>query len=249
MQRWTTSYRFAWTPIVTFARRQLRLLDWIEENLEPVAFYDRGEGTTGIALLSRDIRLTVDRNSMILEDGAVIDAGVSVLREAVAGVLQTFEPQSLKLTSASMAWSNGLDGMPYNEARAGLSRRISGIDLSEDDVPVPVDVSALMDVLTPDYRGQVEWGIVSADELVERLSHPPMGRIASNRPRVAQTTVDAEDLPESSLFIDTTFWPLNAPTITDVKGIDSAVEDVTKVSKRLATALYDQVRDSLGGTK
>ncbi|WP_285364092.1 hypothetical protein [Microbacterium sp. LMC-P-041] len=245
MQRWTTSYRFTWTPIVTFARRQLKFLDWIEANLDPVSFYDR-EGTTGVAILSRDIRLTVSRSGMVLEDGAALEAGVGVLREAVAGALGVLEPKDLRLKSGSVAWSEGLAGLPYNEARAGLSRLMSGIDLSSD-VPVPVDISALMDVLTPEYSGQVEWGVVSAEELVDRLARPPIGRIATNRPEASAAAIHPDELPEASVFVDSTFSSLAPENIQDAEGVMNAVADIDSVSNKLATALYAQITKNLRG--
>lgn len=245
MQRWTTSYRFDWTPIVTFSRRQLALLDWIEENLDPVAFYDHA-GTIGVAVLSRDIRLTVTQRGMTLEDGAVADEGVSVLQRAVEGALETLEPRDVGLTSGSVAWSRGFDGLVYNEARAGLARTISGLGLV-DGAPVPIDVSALMDVLTPDFRGQVEWGVVSADELLERLSQPPMGRLSTNRPELVHPGLDPDDLPDASLFVDTTFSSLAGEHVAGVKGIFQAIDELNSVSGKLAEALYSQVSTALGG--
>jgi hypothetical protein len=245
MQRWTTSYRFDWTPIVTFTRRQLALLDWIEAELDPVAFYDHA-GTIGVAILSRDIRLTVNQRGMTLEDGAVLDEGVSVLEQAVGGALAVLEPRDVMMTSGSVAWSKALEGATYNEARAGLARVMSGLG-TNNGAPLAIDVSALMDVRSPDYSGQVEWGVVSAEELVERLSQPPMGRIATNRPEASSTALDPVDLPEASLFIDTTFWPLAGDKITDAAGIMSAVNGLNKVSGQLADALYSQVSRSLGG--
>lgn len=238
MQRWTSSYRFEWTPIVTFARRQLRFLDWIEANLEPVSFYDLN-GVTGVALVSKSIRLTVDRNGMTLEDGSALEAGVTLLERAVEGVFEVLEPIGARLRSGSVAWSGPIEHVAYNEARAHLARKISGIPL-DSDCAVPMDVSSLVDVLSPDYRGQVEWGVVSAKELIERLSMPEIGRLSSNRPKANLTGIDAEDLPDASLFVDTTFWPLDPPLIADRVGISDAVARVNEESERLARVLYAQ---------
>lgn len=245
MQRWTTSYRFKWTPIVTFARRQLSLLDWIEGHLEPVAFYDR-EGTTGVAILSRETRLTVNRSGLTLEDGAVAGAGVGVLADAVQGVLDILQPKDVTLESGSIAWSQGLDGHPYNEARATLARTMSGIDMGAD-APIPVDVSGLMDVLSPAYRGQVEWGVVSGEELVDRLSEPPLGRIATNRPPAAALALEVGEFPEASVFVDTTFWPLDPEHVDSATAVNEAIAKIDEESQRTARALYSRVSRSLEG--
>ncbi|MCD2170356.1 hypothetical protein LPW41_11675 [Microbacterium sp. JC 701] len=236
MQRWTSSYRFEWTPIVTFGRRQIRFLDWIEENLEPVAFYDQ-VGVTGVALVSRNVRLTLDQRGMTLQDGSAVDAGVSLLMPAVRGVFEILEPKGAQLHSASVAWSRGIDHVAYNEARASLARSISRIGLN-DSGPLAIDVSALMDIATPAYKGQVEWGVVSADELIDRLSVPEAGRLSSNRPEAELPGIDAGDLPESSLFVDTSFRATSSELIDSAQGIADAVDDVNRVSMSTADAIF-----------
>lgn len=238
MQRWTSSFRFEWTPIITFARRRAQFLDWVEENLEPVAFYDR-EGTIGVAIGSRSVRLTVSRQGMTLEDGSASDEGVHALETAIHGVCAVLEPRSVELSSASIAWSRDLEAASYNVARRSFARAISFFG-SDEDVAIPVDASGLMDVLTSRYRGQIEWGVVSADELLMRLSTPEVGRLAENRPVARLDSISPDSLPEASLFADTTFWPVEADELGDAGEILSATDDVEAVAARAAKALYER---------
>lgn len=247
MRRWTTSYRFAWTPIVTFTKRQLFFLEWIEKNLDPVAFSDT-PGKIGIALLSRDIRLTVGRSGMTLEDGAASDLGVTALGPALDGVLEMMEPKSIILRSASLAWSEAVPDVTYNEARASFARSLSGIAFDDLNLK-PIDASGLMDVLSTTLKGQAEWGVVSAPELIERLSDPDEGRLANNRPEANLVGIDVEDLPEASIFVDTSLNTLNPDFLTTRTGIESAIESVEDSSKQLAAMVHSKALLQIGKTK
>lgn len=237
MRRWTSVYHFDWTPIITFGVRRLRLLEWMERNLDPVAFSDT-EHHLGVALLDKNIRLMVHRSGMILQDAAASSSGVSSLGPAVEGVFQILEPKSVVLRSASTACSSELDEVDYNDARAWFARHTSGIDSWPFGFRA-IDASALMDLETHDYSTQVEWGVVSGPELAERLTQPQEGRMASNRPAASRLAVKAEPLPATSLFVDMTIRAEHSEVISDTKGIEAAIQFVDTVGSSIASTLID----------
>lgn len=227
-------YRFDWTPIITFGVRRLNLLQWMEENLDPVAFTDT-DHHVGVALLDKNIRLMVHRSGMVLQDAAASDSGVSSLTPAVEGVFQILEPKSVALSSASTAWSAPLTNLDYNDARAWFARHVSGVD----SWPVgfrAIDASALMDLESYDYNSQVEWGVVSGPELKERLMTPAEGRMSSNRP-AASAAINSEAFPDTSLFVDLTIRAEHSEVLSDAQGIESTIQVVDTVASSIASSL------------
>jgi hypothetical protein len=247
MRRWTTAFRFSWTPIITYTRRQLMLLDWIEENLDPVAFAN-GHDSIGIALVSRDIRMTISANGMSLEDGSATDLGVAALGPVLDGVIKILEPKSVVLHGASIAWSGELESVSYNEARARFAREMSGHSLDDDGL-LPIDASGLMDVVSTTHAGQVEWGVVSAPELFDRLSNAQRGRIAENRPDANLVGIGPEDLPEASIFVDTSLTHLQPEYLDSREGMEAAISSVEDSSKKLATRIFTRAAQQIGKEK
>ncbi len=116
--RWTSTHVFAWTPILTYTRRHLSLLEWFEQNLDPVAFTEKRD-MVGIALLSEDLRITVTRSGMRLESGLAGGAAISHLLPAVSGVFEVLEPKDVVLSrSFSMGGTVDLCDVDYHEACA-----------------------------------------------------------------------------------------------------------------------------------
>lgn len=243
MRRWNSTYRFAWTPIITFGTRRLKFLEWVEQNLEPVAFSE-GHDHVGIALFNRRLRLSVFGNRMVLEDGLASEAGVHPLADAVKGIFEVFEPRSISLTSASTAWSEGLDGEDYDEARSRFARATSGFDSTPSGFR-PMDASALMDLYAPEYDCQVEWGIVSNKELLERVTRPQEGRLSHNRSATTMIGISASDLPPASVFVDSAVHRYDLVNeITNDAGIYEVIDDVDKLAREVATHLALSVAGS-----
>ena len=242
-------YRFAWTPIITFGTRRLRLLEWVEEHLEPTAFIDSPTGDhIGLALGDKRVRLTVTRRGAQLEDRSAQGAGVGSLSPALEGLLAILEPKSVVLDSASIAWSSDIPSMSYNSARGGLANSVSGLARA-GSLFNALDTSMLLDVETEDFDGQVEWGVVSAPELKERIENPQIGRLSAQRARASLTESAFKELPEASVFLDTHLHQSDSSPITDAAGMERAVQTVTGLSEYLCQQLAQDVVSKIGEAK
>jgi hypothetical protein len=240
MRRWTSAYRFEWTPIITFTTRRLSLLEWVEQNVQPVAFSE-GHDHVGIALFNRRIRLKVDRNGLTLEDGLGSDAGVEPLAEAVRGIFEILEPRDTTLASATTAWSGPLQGETYDATRSRFAREKLRLSSASSGL-VPIDGSVLMDMSSPDTDCQVEWGIVSNAELVERITRPRVGRLSGERQETSLVGIEAEDLPPVSVFVDTHVHRYAAKSVlTAADGIYEVIKSVDAISKGLAADIHASI--------
>lgn len=242
-------YRFAWTPIITFGTRRLRLLEWVEENLNPTAFIDSPTGDQlGLALSDPRVRLTVTREGAQLEDGSASGDGVTSLSPALTGIFEILEPRNMVLASASVAWSSDLPMQSYDGARGTLAENVSGLGRS-GSVFTPVDTSMLLDVEMEDFTGQVEWGIVSAPELRQRVETPRMGRLSAFRGRASLTEDSLADLPRASVFLDSHLYQVEASPISDVAGMEGGMQAVTGLSEYLCQQLAKDVESKIGEAK
>lgn len=236
MQRWNSRYRFAWTPIITFGTRRLAFLEWVEENLDPLAFNESPE-RVGVAVGDPRIRLTITSRGMTLEDGAADEAWTSKISPAVAGVFEVMEPRDVSMTSAAVAWSHPLPEAGYLETRRAFARRISCIPA---DAPVaPRDASVLMDVDAPNAEMQVEWGVVEADELLERVTTPDVGRIGASGGR-AETKISATEFPLApvSVFIDSLIHRYDVPQeVPNAEAVLAVIAEADALSATLAHEL------------
>lgn len=249
MRRWTSVYRFSWTPIITFGTRRLRLLEWVEKNLQPSSFLDSPSGTSlGLSLGDPHVRLNVTRDGAQLEDLRASDDGVASLNPALDGIFEVLEPNSAVLHSASIAWSHDLEGWDYDDARRTLAETTSGLtpDLS---VFRAVDSSMLMDVEADGFSGQVEWGIVEPRELFRRVEQPQIGRLSALRGAASVSRAGLGSLPPASVFIDSTIHQTEASAISNREGIESAVRTVTGLSEYLCQRLALDVSSKIGQAK
>lgn len=245
MRRWSSIYRFAWTPIITFGVRRLGLLEWIEEHLEPVSFSE-GVDHVGVALMQPHIRVTVTGRGMTLEDGVGSDAGVRPLMDAVGGVLDVLRPRAVTFQSSTVAWSHSIESVDYDRSRAAFAQNISRTALTRDGL-APFDGSALMDLHGDLCDAQVEWGLVSATELLERVSRPGISRVGAQRGGADLIGVDRSDLPEASVFADVAVMGYRpTPNLEAVKGIYDLIDSVDNVSKNIATAVHEGVAQREG---
>ncbi|XGU20355.1 hypothetical protein ACETU7_05765 [Rhodococcus sp. 3Y1] len=127
--------RFRMTPILTYTRRHLSLLEWFEQNLDPVAFTEKRD-MVGIALLSEDLRITVTRSGMRLESAS--GAAISHLLPAVSGVFEVLEPKDVVLSRSFSMGTVDLCDVDYHEACArfgvkmGTRRPVGGVFRATD---------------------------------------------------------------------------------------------------------------------
>lgn len=245
---WVSAATFRWTPILTFTRRRLELLDWIDANLDTLAFLEEHD-LVGIALQHHDLRLEVDRSQMILRTAAGAPP-VETLSDLVDGVLSVMAPSNIRASSFSSVWSQPLGTEEYNEATAQFGQRIS-IGAPEPGGFRVTDGSGLVDIESLDWRGQLEFGIVSPAELVSRLHAPGVGRLGTNSGRrwdEIHTPPDEEDLPPASLFTDCFVTRRHGGRVNGVDDVMSTMSDTQATIESVVDAMMNNFPKYEGGT-
>jgi hypothetical protein len=236
MRRWTSSYHFAWTPIVNFSSRRLRFLDWVEAHIAVEAFTERTD-SVGIAVGHRSIRLTANGSGMVLSDG--LGQGLTPLMPAVEGLLAVMEPRDLVLMHGATAWSQEVTGGTYDEARAGLAQRVAGMGSLTSGLE-PADCAVLMDYRSEAWSALIEWGLVDAMELRQRLEEPSHGQLPSLRPAVHLDQADSI-LPEVSFFVDTHVTSELGIPVTTWGDTETAMSQIASIAEELAESAYARV--------
>lgn len=234
MRRWTAAYRFRYSPIISFERRRLALLDWVEQHVDPVSFRD-GRDEVGISL-SRGVRIRIGRSQTMLEDGVADLQGVDSLWPMIAGLLETMEPRDVVLHSASIAWSSELPGWIYDDATRTLATRVTGLSAPLQSGVVPTDVAPLVDFTSDRLRIQAEYGVVNPPELRARLNDDDIGKIKGR----SGGDIDPSalvGLPETMLFVDTSVHSRRAETITDQAGMQQALTEFQDAAREVAEAV------------
>ncbi|GAA2750191.1 hypothetical protein [Amnibacterium kyonggiense] len=238
MRRWTARYTFAWTPIVTFGLKRLKFLEWIDQNLEPTAFSE-GPDHVGVAPKRSDVRLTVRHNRMTVDDGAATDSGVSALLPLVGAVFESFQPKSVVLSSASAAWTAEWPDPDYDAARRRFAIYQTGGPITA--ALRPSDSSTLIDLSGPDHEGQAEFGIVSREELKERLTNPDVGRMVG-RPETKLRHVKDEEFPAVSLFVDLSLRTTHPELLEDQADVETELSDVNSLGEQFVTVMAEQIQ-------
>lgn len=248
-RRWVSAYQFKWTPILTYTRRHIELLRWLEENTEPVSFTETDMRRFGVALVAKDLRVTVDANGMNIRSGL---SGVPTdrLLPAIEGILTVMEPRDTVLTRANVSASFALDGADYHEECARFARRASDLSPTAADFR-PVDASVIVDLESTDWKVQAEWGIVSSAELLQRLSEPSIGRLRRQRAAEGREPADnvagslVDDLPSVSVFTDVSMGRRHGGEVGDVSGVRDVIDATNGQAELITKALAEQyVADS-----
>jgi hypothetical protein len=163
-----------WDPILTFTRRRLALLDWLEENVAPLAFTEAPDHV-GVAVGSAGQRIRTQRDGLdILLDGA--SAEVQSLSETIDGVFEQLRPGQAWVSRYRGAWTTPI-ALEYKEACSRLAHRAFGGFLPED--ATPYDCAYLVDLHLPSGKAQIEFGVVTPSEVRERLEDPTIGILAT----------------------------------------------------------------------
>ncbi|TVS77000.1 hypothetical protein [Mycobacterium helveticum] len=243
-ERWVSIHAFRWTPILTFTRRHLALLDWLEENVQPVAFLDEPQ-TIGIAIGASDLRLTVSRAGMTIESGL---SGLPVNRvvPALEGVFDLLQPKATILTVSNVVSTRELPGTDYDEMRRAFAIDVAGVPSEVAELSA-LDGSSLVDLESDQQSAQVEWGIVEADELLMRLSNPKVSRIVRGRsgeePRPKRQLVRSQiprSLPEVSVFAELVITRLAGGAVTDAQSVSDIIEKVEDTAKTVTLSFADR---------
>ncbi len=245
-QDWLSSFRFRWTPILTYTRRHLALLDWFERNVEPVAFVDRPEmQAVGVALTAPDLRVTVRRSEMVIESG-LSRLSIEKLLPAVTGVFEIFEPSSVlasEYLSTGVVPIDDVDADYYQQC-ASFGAMSSGEGFNSSDTWQVTDGSGVVDLTTDRLKVQVEWGIVKADELLKRLRDPEMSRLAGrmgigDRAKIAQITKPGGEIPNLSVYTDQVGFWRSGGSVAEAADVFKLVAEAQQAASNVATALAD----------
>ncbi len=249
-QHWTSAYEVRWTPILTFARRRLELLEWLDKHTEPVAFVEQPD-YIGVALLTPDLRLTVDRSRMTVDTG-VSGGSIDALVDAMEGVFEVLEPKDAVLHTASSYWSSTLPGADYHEERARLAGQLTGVPtlggFRADDA------SGLADFESMEHHVQVEWGVVEQDELFSRLTMP-LGRARQDQPavrlpresrRALRGRLQEADI-DVSLLVDVRLTHKVGGLVSRGSDVVDVAADTDAVGAQFAGSLFDHFWKGKGG--
>ncbi|OBI37189.1 hypothetical protein A5709_15265 [Mycobacterium sp. E1386] len=244
-QDWLSSFRFRWTPILTYTKRHIALLDWFEENTEPVAFVDRpGVSTLGVALVAPDLRITVKRSEMVLESG-LSRLSIDKLLPAVSGIFEIFEPSSVLATEYLSTGVIAVEGADYYEQCARFGAMCSAEVFNSSDQWRITDGSAVVDLTSERMKVQLEWGIVRSDELLRRLRDPEMSRLpgrmgVDDRAKIARMTEPGDDLPAVSIYTDQAgFWRTGG-SVAEVSDVFKLVTEAQQAASNVATQLAER---------
>ena len=234
MYRWTSAYRFAWNPIITFESRVPRFLEWVELNCEPVAFA-RQDDFVGIAVEHPGIRLELRPGSLTVFDGAARGNPFSALEHALSGVFETMQPSAMVLDSFVCAWSRPLNHASYDTSRAAFARRVVG--KPREGLARLTDASALADYEGDTYVAQVEWGVVEPDELRRLLREPTHGRLSENRPALVGNPPNLSSVPKTLGFAETFVRFVANEDLVDVPALVETAREADAIGRSIAEAV------------
>jgi hypothetical protein len=248
-RRWKSTYTFRWTPILTYTRRHLSLLEWYEKNIEPVAVLEKSD-SVGVALLSADLRVTVRRSAMIIESG-LSGHETANLMPAVTGILDILEPKDIILDSARSMATVELTDADYSESCARFATKCSTSPIIGDGFR-PKDASALVDLDSETKRVQVEWGIVQDAELLRRLTDPNMTRVAGEAEEARRIPLSraralvGNELPQVSVLVETKVHRKTGWEAHDTDSVGAVIANADGVSQAVSESLAAGFLNEIG---
>lgn len=206
---WVSSIAVTWAPILTFERRRSEVLEWVESNLDPVAFSESDRGL-GLAFGHSDMRISFTRHSLMLSSGASGGGMESHLDEALKGILDALTPAQTRVSSIMFKASGALEGAGYDVTRRRFAERAHGEALGLGEWRTK-DAAVLSDIETDDFEGQVDYGVVEQSEIRERVLDPGLGRTGSSAEAASPRLLDLRlaDAPAVSVFADALVIPLS----------------------------------------
>ena len=246
---WLSSFQFRWTPILTYSKRHLELLDWFERNIEPVAFIDQPEEQRlGVAIVAPDLRITVHRAGMSLESG-LQGVPIDKLMPAIEGVFEVMEPASMLAIQYLSTGVVPLESEDYLEQCSQFGTLVSGGAFGDSSSWRVSDGSAVVDLTSDTMKVQVEWGIVEAPELLNRLSNPAMSRLANRMPlderaRIARATKPVREIPPVSVYVDQVGFWLTAGDVDDASVVMKRVTEAQQTASNVASLLSGSFRST-----
>ncbi|GAA1993457.1 hypothetical protein GCM10009817_39700 [Terrabacter lapilli] len=165
------------------------------------------------------------------------DAELTSARDVLAGIQEHLVPAGSHLSFLSAAWSAPLQG-DYETLRKGLALRSTpatfpdGIELD--------DCAVLITFALEEPRADValEYGVVTAEELANRVSDPHMGMLGPRSMRPETMAPAVETLPPVSVFANFT---ISTASLTE---LTATVDVAERILHRLDSVMLS-VRDSV----
>ncbi len=229
---WIQVVELAWRPELGFFERRPGLLRRLE----------------GLGLLSQ-FNWAEDAVTVKIEDYAAVrvsvngaiawvtgpSAGVDRARRVLTASLHDLKPQKVVFADTRLRYLAPIATAP-KEAQRRSAQRIVGRTWADG---YPTDWALLLDGFSERTRSafQVEYGIVTPDEVRIRYSRP-VGRIGRDTPVIDP---DLENLPESAVFLDW-FWRGGVRIEGDpAQGVVERWDALLSESERLSVEICDQI--------
>ena len=229
---WAVTVTIGWHPILTFSRRRLELLDWIEENLDFHAFLDQPDRV--------GVRFSGGQSFEIRRDRLTFRTpGADALSDAIAWadqMLAELKPKHPRVIEIDSDWTEAPPHGDYDEVRQTFATRF----FPSSDEYVPFDASALFDVETPDGTIQCEYGYVDESELADRLTSEHIGR--AQLPAGLDTLPVDVSLPLVALYAKTHFVPRKTTGSLEDRCVESQVAEAVGTCERFVTILGESLR-------
>lgn len=242
-QRWVAAYAFHWSPLVSFKQRRDTLAVWIDDNVSPLAVLERADAL-GVAIGHRALRVTVERSGFTISVGA-IGLDISALEPVFEGIFSIIRPTHLHITAGRILSTTELDFANYDETRQNFSRQCTG--LLADGFQA-VDGSAAADLATNTSLLEVRFGVVSKQELRDRLRTPlSAAKSGLALPRLQNVK---SKIPDVSLLFDVDWRPLRSFGTHDEQGsappwqyLLNAVEAINSGASAIGNTIARNMRE------
>ena len=240
--RWSTQISIGWHPILTFERRRLELLDWVEDNVHYTGFTDQPD-VVGLEVGPSAARAQFRRQGLDISLNGP-EREVSSLDDLLEGALTILAPKHPKILVVRSAWSHALEGS-YEELCRRFASQVA-IGLVADEFWA-TDASALVDFVTPQAQLQCEYGVVTKEELAARLENPSLSRLRTKMQGASLFGTD--DLPDLAMYGGISWIPFDVVRIGQPADIEAAAIRALDESARLVTGLASRFVHEFGGAE
>ncbi|OYO03384.1 hypothetical protein [Enemella evansiae] len=226
---WLTSITLAWHPLLTFERKRLSFLDWVDENIDFIGFSKR-EDEIGLSLGS-GVRLEARRSqaSLTLDHMATWSDAEALLR----GLMEILQPRHPRVMVVSGQWSGDTVDVSYDKARRAVARNAA---LGDHASFRSIDTSILLDFSGPGAEMQCELGVVTASELQDRLRHAGSMSRLKTAPQPLLRELDPYVLPDVSVYAGVTWVPDEA-RYDSVPEMEAKYTEGMRASRELVDSL------------
>jgi hypothetical protein len=184
----------------------------------------------GLAIGDTTQRIRLDKTSLRLSLDAV-DSSMSALVPAVEGTWAQIRPANPTFGRYSGAWSHPLVG-DYETLRTKFATRCIGGAL-DPALGVAFDAAALINIRSPLGEIDIEYGVVTAHELAERVADSDIGLLGTTSDDRPGQVVDESSLPPVSAFYDFRVTPRRRVSSADA--VISLFSEIESTASRLVS--------------